>query len=75
MNSNRRGALAAILCSPLSAQVLKRQGGTIVVELGQETKPVLEVRHKGKVVKFTADELMAALEPPVFPAPVLPLPN
>jgi hypothetical protein len=72
---NRRGMVAALICSPVVAQTLKRENGTIVLDLNPEAAgvTVLEVRYKNKIVKFTADEVMSALEPVVFPLGPYPL--
>ena len=69
MNPNRRGILAALLCSPAFGQTRERERGTIIIEFAPEMADsvVLEIRCKGKTVKFTASELMAALEPISFP--------
>lgn len=59
MQWNRRGILSALLCSPVIISGLRR--GTSEVELPDDF--VLSVRHKGKEISVTADEIMAALQP------------
>lgn len=69
MSTNRRGVLAALLCSPLLSTAQRRANGTVVIELRPATAdaPVLEVRYEGKVANFTAGEIMDALQPLAFP--------
>ena len=70
---NRRGVLAVLLSSPAFAQTQRRENGAIVIDFAPEMENavVLEVHHKGRVIRLTASEVMAALELPVFP----PLPD
>jgi hypothetical protein len=62
---NRRGVLAALLCSPLCDSLVKAEGGMVVVNLApQKTEDVvLKVQYAGESVSFTAPELIAALRP------------
>jgi hypothetical protein len=73
---NRRGVLADLLCSPLYPQTKKVR--TTIIELDLTPNAVvLQVRGQGKIVKFTAGELMPALEPLVSleaPDPDVPIP-